>query len=60
MLVGTGDHGDPIEDADTLSDDQVGMDHVERIGALMAHRMPAFADARYTAGEMLCAVGRVR
>jgi len=50
VLVGTGDHGDPIEDADTLRDDQVGMDHVERIGALMANRMPAFADARYTAG----------
>jgi len=25
VLVGTGDHGDPIEDADTLRDDQVGM-----------------------------------
>jgi len=50
VLVGTGDHGDPIEDADTLRDDQVGMDHVDRIGRLMVHRMPAFADAQYTAG----------
>lgn len=49
VLIGTGDHGDPIEDADTLTD-QVGMDHVERIAALMARRMPAFANARYTAG----------
>jgi glycine/D-amino acid oxidase-like deaminating enzyme len=50
VLVGTGDHGDPIEDADTLRDDQVDLAHVDRIGALMAHRMPAFADAQYTAG----------
>lgn len=50
VLVGTGDHGDPIEDADALSDDQVDTAHVERIGALVAHRMPAFADAQYTAG----------
>jgi sarcosine oxidase subunit beta len=50
VLVGTGDHGDPIEDADTLRDDQVGTDHIERIAALMANRMPAFADARCTAG----------
>jgi glycine/D-amino acid oxidase-like deaminating enzyme len=50
VLVGTGDHGDPIEDADSLRDDQVDLDHVQRIGALMANRMPAFADARYTAG----------
>ncbi len=50
VLVGTGDHGDPIEDADSLRDDQVDMGHVERIGELMAHRMPSFADAQYTAG----------
>jgi glycine/D-amino acid oxidase-like deaminating enzyme len=49
VLVGTGDHGDPIEDADTLTDN-VGMDHVERIAALMQQRMPAFANARFTAG----------
>jgi sarcosine oxidase subunit beta len=50
VLVGTGDHGDPIEDADAAGDDQVDLEHVDRIAALMAHRMPAFADAQYTAG----------
>lgn len=50
VLVGTGDHGDPIEDADTLRDDQVNMEHVAHIGGLIAHRMPAFQQARYTAG----------
>lgn len=50
VLVGTGDHGDPIEDADTLRDDQVDLAHVDRIGALIAHRMPAFANLKYTAG----------
>jgi glycine/D-amino acid oxidase-like deaminating enzyme len=49
VLVGTGDHGDPIEDADSLTE-QVGTDHVARIGALMARRMPAFAGAAFTAG----------
>ncbi len=50
VLVGTGDHGDPIEDADTLRDDQVDMEHVERIAGVIAHRMPSFAEAQYTAG----------
>ncbi len=49
VLVGTGDHGDPIEDADSLTD-QVGLDHVARIEALMTRRMPAFAEAVFTAG----------
>jgi glycine/D-amino acid oxidase-like deaminating enzyme len=49
VLVGTGDHGEPVADADLLTDD-VEMDHVARIAALMAHRMPTFADARFTAG----------
>jgi sarcosine oxidase, subunit beta len=49
VLVGTGDHGDPIEDADSLID-FIDDEHLERIGALIAHRMPAFADAHYTAG----------
>ena len=49
VLVGTGDHGDPIEDADALSD-QVDLDHVARIGGLVAKRMPAFEHAQYTAG----------
>lgn len=49
VLVGTGDHGDPIEDADTLMD-YVDNGHVARIGELMARRMPAFADAEFTTG----------
>jgi len=49
VLVGTGDHGDPIEDPDSLAD-EIEMDHVERIAALISNRMPAFADAQYTAG----------
>ena len=49
VLIGTGDHGDPIEDPDTLTD-HVDMAHVERIAALISRRMPAFADAQYTAG----------
>ena len=48
-LVGTGDHGEPIDDADALAD-QVDLDHVERINSLMAHRMPAFTDAAYVSG----------
>jgi len=49
VLIGTGDHGDPIEDPDTLAD-KVDMDHIDRIGALIAHRMPAFSDFKFTAG----------
>ncbi|MCP4425838.1 MAG: FAD-binding oxidoreductase [Chloroflexi bacterium] len=48
-LLGTGDHGDPIEDPDSLRD-YVDEEHLERMAALMANRMPAFADAQYTAG----------
>lgn len=49
VLVGTGDHGDPIEDADTLTD-QVELEHINRIDALISHRMPAFEEATCTAG----------
>lgn len=49
VLVGTGDHGDPIEDADTLTD-YVDMEHVRRIDRLISNRMPAFAEAQFTAG----------
>ncbi len=49
VLVGTGDYGDPIDDADYLTD-HIDADHLARIGDLIAHRMPSFADARYTAG----------
>lgn len=49
VLVGTGDHGDPIEDADSLTD-HVDVGHVARIAALMSSRMPAFSGAEFTAG----------
>ena len=49
VLVGTGDHGDPIEDADSLTD-YIDSGHVARIGELMSRRMPAFAEADYTNG----------
>lgn len=49
VLVGTGDHGDPIEDPDSLTD-RVEVDHIDRIGTLIANRMPAFAGARCAAG----------
>ena len=39
VLIGTGDHGDPIENPDLLTDD-VDSDHIERIGSLMKNRMP--------------------
>jgi sarcosine oxidase subunit beta len=49
VLVGTGDHGDPIDDPDSLRD-HVELDHVTRIDSLITHRMPSFADAQYVAG----------
>jgi sarcosine oxidase subunit beta len=49
VLLGTGDHGDPIEDPDTLKD-VIDDDHIGRMAALITNRMPAFADAQYTAG----------
>ena len=49
VLIGTGDHGDPIENPDLLTDD-VDSDHIERIGSLMKNRMPVFADADYVNG----------
>jgi sarcosine oxidase subunit beta len=49
MLLGTGDHGDPIEDPDSLSD-HVDTGHLARVATLMANRMPPFAEAELTAG----------
>ena len=49
MLLGTGDHGDPIEDPDSL-DDRVDTDHLARVSGLMVTRMPPFAEAELTAG----------
>ena len=49
VLVGTGDHGDPIEDPDGLTD-HVDMDHVERISRLMEQRMPSYGNAELVRG----------
>ncbi len=49
VLLGTGDHGDPIEDPDTLRD-VVDDDHIEHMAAIIGHRMPPFAAAQVTAG----------
>lgn len=49
VLVGTGDHGDPIVDPDALTG-TVDYDHIHRIDRLISHRMPAFDEAECTAG----------
>ncbi len=49
VLVGTGDHGEPIENPDDLRD-YVDLDHVSHIDALISKRMPAFEEAQYVAG----------
>ena len=49
VLVGTGDHGDPIDDADVLTD-AIDDAHLARIGDLIARRMPSFADAQVVDG----------
>ena len=49
VLVGTGDHGDPVQNPDIQSD-HIGSEHLARVGAVVARRMPAFANAEYTAG----------
>lgn len=48
VLVGSGDHGDPIGDADQM-DENVGMAFVELQGAQLASRMPPFEHAELTA-----------
>ena len=45
----SGDKGEPVQDADTLTDN-VELKHVERISRIIANRMPAFANANFTAG----------
>ncbi len=47
VLVGTGDHGDPISNPDTM-DENVGDDFVLLQGGQVAHRMQSFADASLT------------
>ncbi len=49
VLIGTGDHGDPLDDPDTLTD-AVDPEHITRIGERMTQRMPAFAEAEYVNG----------
>ena len=48
VLVGTGDHGDPIAAPD-LMDENVGGDFVVHQGRQVAHRMASFAEAALTA-----------
>ena len=45
VLVGTGDQGVPVNNVEEITND-VEMEHIERIGKLMANRMPAFAEAK--------------
>lgn len=47
VLAGTGDHGDPIEDADRM-DENIADDFVLSMGGQLAHRMPSFAEAQLT------------
>ncbi len=44
VLVGTGDHGDPVAGPDAM-DENVGHDFVLHQGGQLAHRMPSFAEA---------------
>ena len=48
VLVGTGDHGDPIATPEDM-DENVGQDFVLHQGGQIAQRMPAFAAAGLTA-----------
>ncbi len=48
VLVGTGDHGDPVTDADAM-DENVGDDFVLLQGGQIGHRMASFAEAALSA-----------
>ncbi len=48
VLVGTGDHGDPVADADQM-DENVAHEFVLHQGGQLAQRMPSFAEAALTA-----------
>jgi glycine/D-amino acid oxidase-like deaminating enzyme len=50
VLVGTGDHGEPIERPEMGFGNSVDRSHIDRIAPLVANRMPRFSDARYIAG----------
>ena len=45
VLVGTGDQGDLVKNVEEMTN-EVEMEHVERIGKLIANRMPVFANAK--------------
>ena len=47
VLVGTGDHGNPVDHADEM-DENIAADFVELQGTQIAHRMPAFAEGGLT------------
>ena len=51
LLVGTGDHGDPVEigDANELTD-HIDENHITRVDKLMARRLPAFEGAHCVRG----------
>jgi glycine/D-amino acid oxidase-like deaminating enzyme len=48
VLVGTGDHGDPLTDPEHI-DETVALDFVSHQGAQIAHRMPSFGQAEWVA-----------
>jgi len=48
VLVGTGDFGDPIAEADAM-DENISDDFILHQGGQIGHRMASFADARVTA-----------
>jgi glycine/D-amino acid oxidase-like deaminating enzyme len=48
VLVGTGDHGDPVTGPDAM-DENVADDFVLHQGGQLAHRMPSFGSAALTA-----------
>ena len=47
VLVGTGDHGEPIATVDEV-DAPVAMDFVAHQGAQISHRMSSFADCQFS------------
>ena len=49
LLAGTGDHGEPIEDPDSIGE-EVDAGHVDRMSGLVSRIMPSLSDAEYTGG----------
>lgn len=48
-LIGTGDHGDPIDDADSLTD-EIDSAHIARIRKLLLKRAPTLAKGEFVRG----------